>query len=83
MNGNFKAVNIQIMSEKSSTFFEKHTKCCTFTMFTHNIYSRKGVSYRRLRKKEELINLDDFLWFLSKKVEKEKLLQLLLQLQYI
>ncbi|MHC4307455.1 MAG: hypothetical protein ACYSR7_02385, partial [Planctomycetota bacterium] len=61
------AVNILIMNEKSSTIFEKHTKCCTLMMFAHNIYSRKDISYRRLQKNEELLNLDDFFGFLSKK----------------
>ena len=36
-------------------------------IFIHNIYSHKGVSYQRLQKKEESLNLDDFLGFLSKK----------------
>jgi len=55
------------MSKKSSTFFEKHTKCCTLIIFAHNIYSHKDISYRRLQKKEELLNLDDFHGFSSKK----------------
>jgi hypothetical protein len=40
-------------------------------IFTHNIYSHKGVSYHRLQEKEELLNLDDFFRFLFKKSEKE------------
>ena len=60
------------MIKKSSTFFEKHTKCCTLMMFAHNIYSHKDILYRRLQKKEELLNLDDFLGFSSKKSRKEK-----------
>ncbi len=60
------------MGKKSSMFFKKHTKCCTLVMFTHNIYSHKDVLYSRLQKKEELLVLDDFLGFLSKKSVKEK-----------
>jgi len=60
------------MNKKSSTFFGKHTKYCTFIIFVHNIYSHKDILLQELQNGAGLLRSNEFFLYLTRKQAERK-----------